>query len=159
MRKRSKHPFVMQYLIELLMVAIIILTLMGIAARQYIEYQRYSGVVVAVAETAGLYRAPLSAYYALHGQWPTDMDQVRDLLPDADRHGKNYETGIDNGTLAVRLKGFNEGRALTMRPAVPSGDPLGPVHYVVRSSPSPGWIVAGDDHTTVDVRYISADLR
>ena len=53
-----------------------------------------------------------------------------------------------------------KGKTITMRPAVPSSDPLGPVIWVCGDrDPSSGWTVHGVDRTDVDKSFIHSSWR
>jgi type II secretory pathway pseudopilin PulG len=120
-------------------------------------------VTASAAEVMGYYRADLSAYYALQGEWPKDREELRALFPhqpaifnaDADKNVR-----ITGGAIDIRLQRQLAGKILTLHPAVPIDDPLGPVKWVAGSgSGSDGWSIIGDDHTTVQREYIMNILQ
>lgn len=122
-------------------------------------------VLAATASATGLWSNYIMAYRAIHGHWPEGKQDLREFIPDDDtvwgpedeypNRGPNYkEIRLSGGTMDVVLSGPFEGKVLTIHPAVPEGDPLGPVKWVPGGGGSEGWRVIGEDHTTVDDRHI-----
>lgn len=118
-------------------------------------------VSVAAVEVLGSYRTPLSVQYALQGRWPAGPDDLRDSAP---RDGiwtgseRLKRLVVDQGGLTVPLRGPLAGERMTLHPAVPSDDPLGPVCWSAGPSGARGWTVAGPDHTTVRKEFLPALL-
>lgn len=161
-KKRQATPgwgFWRIYIYEFLMVVIIIFLLEYLVVKEYRPRVRHARMVAAVSETISQYRPAVSAYYALHGEWPRDIDAVRDLLPPLPelRRTANRIVAADqitDGAINIQVSLYSdEGKPsiLTIRPATPQDDPLGPVRFVVGPwQKLDGWIAAGVDHTTID---------
>ena len=141
-------------------------------------------VGAAATQTVGMFRSYMGAYHAIHGQWPASKEDLKafirkdliawesvkvDLKEDYGEEGfakledpelslyksemaKGYS--IADGAIHITLGGVLEGKTLTIHPAVPEGNPTGPVRWVAGGGEVPGWQLIGEDHTTVDNKYI-----
>ncbi len=116
----------------------------------------------ATAEAVCFWRDYIMAYHALHGEWPESMEDLKPFLrepgPEQDEFkedsGTNEEIRLSGGALDLVIGGALKGEVLTVHPAVPAGDPLGPVKWVAGRSAPEGWTVIGEYHTTVEEKYI-----
>ncbi|MBT8342352.1 MAG: hypothetical protein HKP58_16130 [Desulfatitalea sp.] len=108
----------------------------------------------------------MAVHYALTGQWPDDVSEIQDPfwrtagelwfsdIPDA------QNAAISEGTLVVRLTTPFEGGIVSLRPAVPKADPLGPVVWFAgRPIDDTPWLISGPDHTNVADQFIHPQLR
>lgn len=106
-------------------------------------------------------------YHALYGTWPENK-----LVASEGGVFKTYvekdntntfikDVTIANGAVTLHGKGKMEGNRLTLRPAVPEGDPLGPVHWRcgIKENLVDGFILQGDDQTNIDRKFIYKLLR
>ncbi len=144
-------------LIDLLVTALVI----GTAATIFISMSRHSLNIVrtaaSVTEFLTCYRTDLSAYYALRGDWPKDIEDLHAMFPDTPQTNAGFanDIRISGGAADIRLQGPLAGKTVTIHPAMPLGEPLGPVKWVAGPGNSPdGWSVIGEDNTTVESRYI-----
>ncbi len=103
------------------------------------------------------WRNYIMAYHALYGEWPESREDLSQFIV----QGEEYQSGVtreirfSGGAMDLILGGRLDGEVLTVHPAVPAGDPGGPVRFVTGNSVSPEeWTVTGEDHTTVDTQYI-----
>jgi hypothetical protein len=77
--------------------------------------------------------------------------------PEISSYIRNNEIGyqIINGAIDISIKSNSydldlNGETLTVRPAVPIGNPTGPVRWITgKNDDIPGWQVIGQDHTTL----------
>jgi len=152
-------------LLELMMVICIISILASFAIPAYEDARNRARIGAVVGEISANFRAPVSAYYALHGTWPKDWAELEEILPASRRlkeSGLASEYRLENGAVSAVLT-TRHGQAadlLTIHPAVPAGDPLGPVKFVAGpKSDTAGWIVIGEDHTTINQDRISRICR
>ena len=147
-------------LLELMMVICIISILVSIAIPAYEDARRRARISAAIGEIGANFRSPLSAYYALHGTWPKDWAELEEIMPPTMRRKDTAgvsEYRLENGAITAVLKAWRgqAGEVLTVHPAVPAGDPLGPVKFVAGpKSDTAGWLVIGEDHTTIDQDHI-----
>ena len=151
--------------LELGIVMLILAIVAAIAIDVYRGLPDRVKVAAAAAEVSGCFRAPLSAYAAVHGEWPKDWEALEEMLPAKRRHQKSAiaaEYRLENGAVTVLFAGGEtlRGKLGTVHPAVPAGDPLGPVKFVVGPiSLASGWVLIGKDHTTVDMTQVQKNLR
>lgn len=117
----------------------------------------------AAVEIMTTYRTPVSVQFGLRGDWPKDLDDVRQAFPfngNWAMSSRLKDLRLEDGALTVSLRGPLAGGRLTVHPAVPSDDPLGPVRWVAGpSGHSSDWTVVGDDHTTVKDTFIPVLLK
>lgn len=147
--KRLVHMLSIDLVVCMTVISIVVV-LLGYQAR---NTKTMIMSVVAAAEVLGELRTPMSTYYAINGEWPADREALQSYLP-----GKWTGTIADmsdgaliaNGAITVRVRRVSpDANMLTLHPAAPAGDPLGPVKWVAGSqSTTDGWTVAGEDHTT-----------
>ena len=110
--------------------------------------------ILVMADTVGMIgelRAPSMTYHAINGEWPKDGEALGPYLPGtwAGRPDRGDEARIENGAITVRMRRIPDANMITIHPAVPAGEPLGPVIWVAgRHSASKDWTVIGEDHTT-----------
>jgi hypothetical protein len=118
---------------------------------------------VAAAEIMITYRTPVSVQFALRGEWPKNLDDVRQEFPvngNWPMSSRLKDLRLEDGALTVTLRRPLAGERLTLHPAVPSDDPRGPVRWVAGpSGRRSGWTVVGDDHTTVKDPFIPVLLK
>ncbi len=105
-------------------------------------------------------------YHAIKGEWPKDIQQASTFVWE-----ENYEEEkgsyvdkvfIEGGAINIIFSNTSKmhEKILTMRPAVPAGDPLGPVQWICGDiDETEGWLVYGKDRTNIDKQYIHRDLR
>jgi hypothetical protein len=128
----------------------------------FIHAKRTAAVVAAAAEALHQLRTPLSAFYAIHGAWPDDIEQLRKMFPAETPHhlfSMTSDITISGGALNAYVRRGVPGKVLTLRPAVPTRDPLGPVKWVAGKHSSAGWTVLGRDSTDVDDAFIPRSLK
>jgi hypothetical protein len=82
---------------------------------------------------------------------PVRKDQSRGSF------GKNIQ--IIGGAIDISLQRQLTGKTLTLHPAVPIDEPLGPVKWVAGGKRPDGWSIMGEDHTTVETGYILKALQ
>lgn len=136
---------------------IMVLTMSITRARKLVETS------AAAVEIMTTHRTPVSVLFALRGEWPNDLDDVRRSFPvsgDWITSTRLKDLRLEGGAMTVSLRGPLAGGRLTVHPAVPSDDPLGPVRWMAgphghRSD----WMAAGDDHTTINDSFISVLLK
>jgi len=125
-------------------------------------------------------RTYISVYHAVNGNWPRDGHQAilfgndfDDLMNDdfsefavsvkngAIRNDSgDFTISIENGAMHVVMNKYLKGKIISLRPAVPKDNPLGPVAWFAASPLRPSdWTVAGQDKTTVDYSHINPRLR
>ncbi len=141
----------------------IIVIVVALIASTIVLNMKGATSAAATGEAVGIWRNQIAAYYALHGEWPESIDDLKSIMPEPnpeleevyEDRGINKEIRISGGALDLVIGGGAlEGEVLTVHPAVPAGDPLGPVKWVAGRSTPEGWTVIGEDHTTVEEKYI-----
>jgi Tfp pilus assembly major pilin PilA len=153
-----------RYLHELLYVILIIGILAAIAIKSYMPCIAKAHVI-SVTGTFDTARRDNQVYYALHGEWPKDINQAikSGLEKSYQSLSSKYHTDIKNGaisfTFGIKDRRISE-KTITMRPVVQSDDPFGPVHWVCGDKDgAQGWTISGVDRTSVEDQYIPWALR
>ncbi|MDA8141695.1 MAG: hypothetical protein M0036_23880 [Desulfobacteraceae bacterium] len=155
------------YWIELLCCILIIAALAAMAATIYGGYRKMAQVSAQILSALGSTpKIEMAVYHALTGDWPQNIEQVqsqpwslvRDLSTSSDRALQAIT--IKEKTLVVQMTAPFEGHVVTVRPAVPERDPLGPVVWFAGTPlHGDGWHIEGMDQTNVPLEYISPTLR
>jgi len=155
------------FTVELIVVTAVIATVLSQLISTVDQSLKRVDVVAASAEVLDGNKTFLSVFYALKGEWPKDNEELQTSfsIPDwSNRHDSRLvdNVKIRNGAVDITFGPQRKlsGRIITIHPAVPVDDPLGPVKWVVgpRSLTS-GWMVVGEDHTTVDNELIPMILK
>jgi len=148
----------------------LIFVLMSIAMNEYSEARKMVVVSAGVEEAASNLKTDMSVYYALHGEWPAGYEELAEQFPNR-KDGYNdlsslkrgyskYSHNITHGAIDVKIARLEGNNVVTLHPAVPIEDPLGPVKWVAGSGGHlAGWNIAGEDHTTVDEKYLNRTLK
>ncbi len=150
-----------QRALDFLLVLFIIAVLMGIAAKTFIPYRETAKLCHIFGAPFMAMRFDMMVSHALHGDWPqNDQEAIRDgwaedYYNERDRGSAVKSAAIEDGAIHFQLQLKEGRRKLTIRPAVPVADPLGPVVWICGKPTSPAlWSLAGVDRTDVDYRYI-----
>ena len=168
--KTVKHVYILnsfQRTLDTLFAFFIIAVLMGIAAHtftQYLETAKLTQVVGGAPFMQMKWDMMLS--HALHGDWPiNEQEALKDGWAQEyynERYSNVKAAAIENGAAHFQLfsEDKNSDSILTIRPAVPATDPLGPVAWICGKPRKPSlWTITGMDKTTVDQRYFPHSWR
>jgi len=160
------HPF--QRALEFLIVLFIITILLGTAAKTFMPYRQTAKLCQLFGATFMKMRFDMMVSHAIRGEWPqNDREAMRDGWAE-EYYSKRFSSysiraaAIEDGAIHFQLRSREgEGdKTLTMRPAVPVTDPLGPVVWICGKPLSPSlWSLPGEDRTNVDYRYIPESWR
>jgi len=154
-----------RFTVELIVVIVVIATVVSLLLSTATESLKRVDVIAATAEVLGGNKTALSVFYALKGEWPKDQQEIDTILFISKRDGRQQTDLVDNviirnGALDVSLRRRLSGQIITIHPAVPVDNPLGPVKWVVgANSISSGWKAAGEDRTTVESELIPGILK
>jgi type IV pilus assembly protein PilA len=168
MRNKQRNVFTFQLLTDHMIAILILSTVLALAIKIYLPYRQKARLTHVIGGSPFLeMRAQMMLYRALHGEWPRNNQQVLSLgwwgkFDGFSEYKSTYieEANIDNGAIHFTLSKDFEGQIVTVRPAVPASDPLGPVIWICGNrEPATGWVVYGDDRTTVDAKYIHSSWR
>ncbi len=161
MRTRSGLGF--YFTVDFIVTIIVIGVAVSAIVSAIKESRKTIEVAAATAEVLGTYRLPLSTYYALKGEWPNSMEHMHEMFPEHARamtFSMAANLRLASGAISFDLRRQLSGETLTLHPAVPAEDPLGPVKWVAGGrSLSPRWTIVGDDGTTIDDTYIAGLLK
>ncbi len=150
--------------IELLICMIIIAFLAAISLSVYKGYINNARVAHAVCQALDSEaKTGIALHYALTGNWPSGMDEVDGLgfgsWGITDRHG-DLPMEVEKGAMHVRLMPPLSALTVSVRPAVATANPLGPVVWFAGEPLRPaGWDIAGIDRTTVSTEFIHPRMR
>ena len=158
-----------QIIIEL----VIVISIMGILISMVIKnYNRYVNVAKASHSLSSSFvksRMDCMVFRALNGTWPKDNAEALTVrLHNSYKEEKDVVfidgAEIVNGAINIKFteKHLN-GKVLTMRPAVPAKDQLGPVIWLGGDFNSKkdahNWILIGEDRTDLESRFIPKTFR
>jgi hypothetical protein len=160
MRNSPLQTYYLQWSLEVFLCVCFIGGLLALAAHAYRKTIQKAEVLAHVASTDGAL-LQVRYYYALTGEWPQDEAELTSVVgltsPLAGYRGSLLR--IDHGAVQVPIvSGALIGSNVTLHPAVPALDKLGPVHWVagpdVRDS---GRTIIGPDRTTVLIDTLPRD--
>ncbi len=159
----GKQSFGFYFTVDLSVTIVVIACVVSMILSTINESRKVVETTAATAEVMGIYRAPLSTYYALHGAWPKDNEELQEMFPGPAWKPVFSMAGnvrILDGAITFDMLRRLSGKSITLHPAVPAQDPLGPVKWVAGpKSLSRDWAMAGVDHTTVDDDHIFRILK
>jgi type IV pilus assembly protein PilA len=160
------NPF--QRAVDFMFVMFIIATLLSIAATSYTRPRKTAKLCQVLGATFVKMKLDMMLSHALHGNWPAN-DQAAMVDGWADEYySENFsseiisDATIENGAIhfQLQLDSGQDIKTLTIRPAVPAKDPLGPVVWICGKPSSPSrWSLPGVDRTNVDAKYIPSGWR
>ena len=164
MGNNKENGFLFQLLIDHMIAMLILCALLCMAIKTFRPYHKKARLAQVVA---GLpftdMKMQMMLYRAHRGEWPQDNEQALSLGGwDNFEKGSEYvrEAKIEGGAIHFTLDKDLKGKIVTLRPAVPEDNRLGPVIWICgNKDPSEGWMVYGVDRTTVDNRYIHRSWR
>jgi type IV pilus assembly protein PilA len=166
--KRRPNVFLFQLLIDHMIAILVLCTVMAVAIKIYLPYRQKARLSHVVGGSPFLeMRAQMMLYRALHGEWPQNNRQLASLgwwftfenISEFESEDIADAT-IENGAIHFTLGKTFKGQIVTLRPAVPANDPLGPVIWICGNrEPTSEWIVYGVDRTTVEDRFIPSSWR
>jgi hypothetical protein len=157
------YPF--QLVMDHLFAIFIICILLAMAVRSYSPYRETAKLCHVLGSPYIEMKWDMMLFHAQHGVWPkTNQEAIQNGW--AQTYGNQYspdyvkDAVIENGAIHFNLGEAMKGSVVTMRPAVPAKDSLGPVVWVSGKSNSIGkWTIYGLDRTDVDARYIPPSWR
>jgi len=161
----DKHSvFLFQLIIDHMISMSIIAILIVIAINSYLPYRNMAKIMQAVSGSPFIeMRMDMMLYHAHHGEWPKDNKLALSFgWNDSYNHYSDYikEVKIEDGAINFFLDRDLEGKIVTLRPAVPINDTLGPIIWVCgERKPSDGWTIQGVDRTNIDDSYINRSLQ
>ncbi|TRZ50210.1 hypothetical protein D4S03_07115 [bacterium] len=154
-----KKPLWEMYIITDIAVTItVIATVVSMIVSTFNDSRKTIETASATAEVLGIYRVPVSAYYALHGEWPKDIEELAKMFPERSQKppmslAENIQ--LADAAITFAFRGVAANQTLTIHPAVPAQDPFGPVKWVAGAkSLSDDWTMIGNDRTTVESKYM-----
>ena len=170
MKNKKIHPVIVMLGTDIIMALTIILIGVTICVPKFSEINKMIVISAGPLEAVSNLKTDISVYYALHGEWPRDKEALLELFPDSkewyeemelpELDYRKYRSTIVNGAIDVSFIKMQGNNTVTVRPAIPSEDPLGPVKWIVgKVGETEGWTVIGEDHSTVDERYINKALK
>ena len=164
MGNNKENGFLFQLLIDHMIAMLVLCALLCIAIKTFQPHHKQARLAHVVAGPPFTdMKMQMMLYRAHHGEWPKDNRQALSLGWRNDfEKGSKYvrEAKIENGAIHFILDEDLNGKIITLRSAVPAGNPSGPVSWICGNTDSTkGWIVYGVDRTTVDNRYIPKSWR
>ncbi len=155
-----------QRAVDFLLIIFIIALLVGVAAKTFIPYRETAKLCQVLGAPFMTMRFDMMVSHALRGDWPqNDQEAMKDGWAEEYYKGGHNNAfiksaAIEDGAIHFQLQSIKGERMLTMRPAVPAIDPLGPVVWICGQPTSPAlWSLPGVDKTNIDYRYIPESWR
>ncbi len=139
---------------EFVLCVFIIGTLMMFSVPIYSSYIERAKIAEVIGLMGGM-KSSISEYYSYHGRFPTQIEQL-----DVKTAGK-YTSNItlENGAITAKLVTTNQaldGLSLSLRPALPNNGLPKVITWVCGyATPPDGFIVQGDNKTTIPPHYLS----
>lgn len=168
--KTVKHVYILnpfQRTLDTLFAFFIIAVLMGIAAHTFMQYRETAKLCQVIGGATFMkMKWDMVLSHALHGDWPkNDQEALKDGWAQeyySEKYSNLKAAAIENGAAHFQLFSGNKNsnKILTIRPAVPASDSLGPVVWICGKPAKPSlWTIAGMDKTTIDHRYFPHSWR
>ncbi len=139
----------------------IVIAIIGILAAQAVNayHPLLTRATLLHAVGGGEHRWDNVYYYAFHGQWPRNNEQAETFgwsgLHGQDGNDYIKKTVLENGAVHKYFGPKLPNRIITIHPAVPANDPLGPIIWVCGQKRTPEeWQVFGQDRTNVTPEHI-----
>ena len=142
----------------------IIAFLASLALSAYGHYLKIAKVAEAVLSSAlGDLKTEVLVYYAHTGQWPRDINEAHTygVYNEVDERVFRYahQVEIENGAIHVKVATLAN-QTISVRPAVPAEDPLGPVAWFAGPPlHDHRHAIAGMDRTGLPALLIHPQLR
>jgi type II secretory pathway pseudopilin PulG len=164
MKKRSRLGLSPGYrrMIESLAATLIISLLVAYAIPRYMTCKSKAFLITFSGQTEKMRMGQL--YHAFTGEWPESDGDLQHsnlaglvLTPTDDTFIDRVS--VENGAFHFTYKKGLAGKTLTLRPAVPAEDPLGPEIFVAGDTLKKGWSLTGPDRTDVDPSLIGSYLK
>lgn len=163
-KKRARLGFSPGYrqMIELLASILVIALLVSYAIPRYMKCKSKAYLITFSGQTEKMRMGYL--YHALTGEWPENETVLRNFNSPGMVLTELNDSFIDrviveNGASHYHYKWGLNGKTLTLRPAVPVEDPLGPVIWIAGDTTKKGWTLAGPDRTDVAPNLIGPYLK
>ncbi|MBI5896089.1 MAG: hypothetical protein HZB24_08850 [Desulfobacterales bacterium] len=150
--------------IELILCTGIIVFLASLALSAYGDYLKIAKAAEAVLSSAlGDLKTDLAVYYAHTGQWPKDKNAAHTygVYKELDKRVFRYphQVEVENGAIHVKVASLAN-QTISVRPAVPVEDPLGPVVWFAGPPlHDHRHAIAGMDRTDLPALLIHPQLR
>lgn len=141
----------------------IIAVLSGLGLKAYLPALPKAKILNAIGYPFDAARQDSLYYHAIHGTWPENNVQAADFgwaddYP-AGKNGYIEKLVIENGAIHQYFNDELPGKIITLRPAVPAEDDLGPIIWICGDRPAGQWQVFGEDRTNISEQYIHRHLK
>lgn len=164
-RRRLRPDTFSRYyrMIDAMITIMVISILVSIAMPIFLKYKSKAVLITFTAHTDKM--AMSHVYHSLTGAWPKDKTELDGLLSDLNIPWKVKDEFIEDiqvedGSIHFTYKKDLKGKTLTLRPAVPTSDPLGPVIWVAGDKKNrEGWSISGKDKSTVEPELVGWYLK
>ena len=160
----AMQNYVFHKQIELCLVVLIIAVLAVLQIKSYMPAILFGKTVHSIGAPFQNARIDITYYYAYHGEWPKDNKQALEFgWHDQYLESEDYaieDIQIKDGAFNMQFDEFLDGKIITLRPAIPAGDPFGPIIWVIGNNRAASeWQVFGEDRTNIENQYISTYAR
>ena len=151
-----------------LLFSIVIVALLVVICASYYQTCLCKARVISFSGMIVCPKMSVMMHLAHHGVFPKDVQQALTSTPcfsdqNVPIYGKVLRNEIRNGAITVHFDNMHEkvlnGKKITLRPAIPIHDPMGPVCWVTTKRNSfDGLDVQGIDQTDIPSGYLPVDL-
>lgn len=149
-----------------LLISVLIIGILSVIAIKIFTVYKHQAILLHSFGEANTLMKQDQVYFSLTGMWPEGKDRLEQVTgwpcQEIKTEYNSYVTScdLDHGAVTVTFAKDLEGKTLTLRPAVPKEDPLGPVIWVAgQGLQREDWTLAGEDKTTVDPRVINRSFK
>jgi hypothetical protein len=144
----------------LLVTAVVIASAVALFASTIKHTLKMVVTTASVTEIMNSYRTPLSTTMQCRAigrkVWKTGAMFPYETDRSLASFGKNIGSSAGDRYIVTAPV---TGNTLTLHPAVPIEEPLGPVKWVAGNGNPDGWSIVGEDHTTLETGYIQKLLQ
>lgn len=153
--------YLLQKTLDHFLSIVFLMALTVIAVAMYREVILISDVAARVASVGDL-KTDVQYHYALHGEWPHSFDNIERSRPDSVEYASFYgdTLKLEDGVVHIETTGKRlSDETISLQPAISSGNPIGPVVWIVGRGLHQDFKAVGRDKTTVSPEFIPRDMR
>lgn len=154
----AAHPAIWQFVFDIFSAILLIALLASLATSAYQQAIDRSKLLQGIALAHGL-RNHAQVHYALTGHWPSELTDQDLFFTGNQQQDGQLQAHFSNQAIQLDVPAFAPGhktpQQLTIHPATPTADALGPIILVAGPQSRPGWQSHGEDQTTIATERLS----
>ncbi len=161
--KTKSYQYILNLLFSMGIIAILI-----VICFSYYEKNIYKAKLTGISGIFSSQKTDVMLHLAHNGVFPEDEEQILLSNPDLKdqskgSYGKPIKNYIRNGAITFHFESNSQGKLngkkITLRPAIPVDDPMGPVCWVTtKQNTIKGWQIQGVDESNILSEYLPREL-